>query len=145
MSFRIRGTEIWHPVLSAGPRFPNSDSSRSPWCEAFFCGLVSPSALIPLAGGEILTGNQRPPQKGNVKTTEKWIPANANSLLLNCFGLARSVAKRGGGGGGGARSGMAWKQRRGLNYGGAPLTWEHATAFVRQMVGRYFITRHDKR
>lgn len=26
---------------------------------------------------------------------------------------------------------------------GAPLTWEHVTVFVRQMVGRYFITRYD--
>lgn len=53
-----------------------------------------------------------PTTKGKRKNNWKWIPTNTNSLLLNCFGLAWSIAKKR------AWSGKAWKRREGRR--GAP-------------------------
>lgn len=83
-----------------------------------------------------------PTTKGKCKNNWKWIPTNANSLLLNCFGLAWSIAKKM------AWSGMAWKAKGGKERGSATAeSWIMGSLlvtffFVREMVTRYFITQH---
>lgn len=97
----------------------------------------APASRFPSVSGEILTGNQSPLQKEKHKNNWKRIPTNANSLLLNCFSLAWSAAKR-------VWSGMMWKWRGGhergstaeLNYEGSLFKRGACDLFFREIFTR---------
>lgn len=88
-----------------------------------------------------------PTTKGKWKNNWKWIPTNTNSLLLNCFGLAWSIAKKR------VWSGMAWKRNEGRRGAPPQQSWIMGSLFdmgtcdfffffVMEMVPRYFITQY---
>ena len=59
------------------------------WTEqGIFSGVVSSSKPVILCEWGNSDRQSEPTTKGECKNNWKWIPTNANSLLLNCFGLA---------------------------------------------------------